>query len=257
MITKPKYLDVPSSNGELLPHVQKLEEDADIDAIIVRGAYGRLLPEERQELAVSIRGGYGNRHERNRDFAQKLIHMIVPDLKELTDYYRETANSVMPDFRHTSSDDLLEIDMVREPGDKSYAHIDLPIGIYARDGYEDIRAVSSLSIAAGVGSALFLAKRLQSFRYPDDLTHRFMMDYLDSNEVEEIEKAEYIKMDGWAMEQHPADIIIFPQFDRPAIHQVAPEAGRTAVVYSTFIRSHYEAYNNSPEGIAHPYLPRV
>jgi|GEM_PF-5848779 len=239
---KPNYIEARIGNGEILRHAQMLHDDGDIDAIIVRGGLDRLTAEQQVLLATSITDNcYRRPSDVTRRMTQSLLGLIIADIDELTAFYTETAQGVMFDFEREPTDKVLGVDEIRTSGLGSHAHIDLPSGIGFADGFERIRAVSSLSVGAGTNSARFLSTRLPSFNRPGDATHRFMSDYLETGLVEELENSGNIHRDGWAITQNPGDIVIFPQFDRPAVHQVVSQPGRTAVVYSTWITSRYAA----------------
>lgn len=244
MISAPNYLDVTSAGGELLPHMEKLHEDGGIDAIVVRGALGRLSSEDLMLLEAGVPAGGWSRSPEAANYGAQILRATISDLDEVKVFLKEIGNIVMPDFSIVKDADVLRLDEVRESGLKSYAHVDLPAGTW-REGYDVTRGVNSISIGCGVQSALFLAKRLPSFRRDNDISHEFTLDYLMEPAVKIIEDGDYIHKDGWAIEQHPGDIVIFPQFDRPAIHQVEPEPGRSALVYSTIIQSYYDAYRQS------------
>lgn len=243
MITQPNYLEIIGGSGELLPHVQRLEQDGSIDAIVVRGGIERLNSEQLAELSTGIISErYSRPDDKTLNFARTLIKMMVPDINELTQYISEVASTQLFDFLYEPANRVLKVDEIRTSGMKSYAHIDLPSGP-DRSQIESVRAVSSLSIGTGTKKGLFLSKRLPSFKREGDTYHQFITDYLNA-EVEEVEDGGFIHREGWSIEQFPGDIVIFPQFDRPAIHQVESQIGRSSVVYSTWITSRYAALTN-------------
>jgi hypothetical protein len=254
MLAKPSYLDVSPSNGEVLPFVEKLHDDSEIDAVVVRGALDRLSTENKNQLMIGVVEGSGGRLV-GAELGSKLLGLLVPDLAEVKAFIKEASATAIFDYEVEKEEDVLARDDIRTVGQGTYSHIDLPIGMYARDGREDLRVVNTFSIGTGKGSALFLAKRLGSYYNPDDVLHEFLMDYLRTELVEVIEESNIIYEEGWAIKQHPGDIVVFPQFDRPAVHQVVADADRSAFLYSTYAHTRYAAYNSSPAGKTNPYLP--
>jgi hypothetical protein len=235
MLDPPNYLEVHSATGELLPHVQRLDDDKDIDAIIVRGGWGRLSGESRKWLAKGTPGSQGRQA---LNFGEHLLRLLVPDLGDLKAFYREAANRAMPDFALAGGLGILAVDQVRMTGACALPHVDEVFGNSVEKN-QIVRAVSSLSIGCGTSSALFLCKRLPTFRRPQSQMYYFFEEYKNNDLVEEMKTANYIERSKWALLQHPADIVIIPQFDRPAAHQVRAEEGRSSVVYSTYIAAIY------------------